>query len=176
MPMRCFKVGIIALVAVVGLQACNNLRPLYGTNGIEGDSSVVTELSNVDIPLPKNRLQQLIRNNLISAMSPPGREGDGRYTLVVVPDSDEFDLVIERNTDVSRRSYRLKVAYSLKDSSSGRKLVSGNTFSEVSYDKITSEFANLQAKTNAEERAAQQVSQDIRTRLAAYFATRSPSS
>ncbi len=174
--MRCIRVGMIALAALFGLQACNNLRPLYGTNGVEEQSSVVTELSNVQIPQPQNRIQQLIRNNLISTMSPPGQEGDGRYTLVLVPQSDEFDLVIERNTDVSRRSYRLKVAFSLRDSSSGRKIYSGSTVSEVSYDKITSEFANLQAKTNAEERAARQVSQDIRTRLAAYFAKRSPSS
>lgn len=176
MTMRCFRVGIIMLVALFGLQACNNLRPLYGTNGVEEQSSVVTELSNVEIPQPKNRLQQLIRNNLISSMSPPGREGDGRYTLVIVPASDEFDLVIQRNTDVSRRSYRLKVAFSLRDGTSGRKIYSGSTFSEVSYDKITSEFANLQARNNAEERASRQVSQDIRTRLAAFFATRSPSS
>ncbi len=174
--MRCLRVGTIVLVALFGLQACSDLRPLYGTNGLEQESSVVTELSNIQIPEPKNRLQQLIRNNLISTMSPPGQEGDGRYTLVLVPQSDEFDLVIERNTDVSRRSYRLKVAFSLRDGSSGRQIYSGSTFSEVSYDKITSEFANLQAKTNAEERAARQVSQDIRTRLAAYFATRSPSS
>lgn len=174
--MRCIRVGMVTLVALFGLQACNNLRPLYGTNGVEEQSSVVTELSNIQIPEPKNRIQQLIRNNLISAMSPPGREGDGRYTLIIVPTDDEFDLVIQRNTDVSRRSYRLKVAFSLRDGASGRKIYSGSTFSEVSYDKITSEFANLQAKTNAQERAALQVSQDIRTRLAAYFATRSPSS
>ncbi len=174
--MRCIRVGMIALAALFGLQACNNLRPLYGTNGVEEQSSVVTELSNVQIPQPQNRIQQLIRNNLISSMSPPGREGDGRYTLVIAPTDDEFDLVIQRNTDVSRRSYRLNVAFSLRDGSSGRKIYSGKTFSEVSYDKITSEFANLQARTNAQERAALQVSQDIRTRLAAFFATRNPSS
>ena len=176
MNMRCFRVGIVALVALFGLQACNNLRPLYGTHGLETQSDVVTELSNVDIPEPKSRLQQLIRNNLISSMSPPGQEGNGRYTLIIHPTPSEFDLVIERNTDVSRKSYRLKVAFSLRDGKSGRKIYSGNTFSEVSYDEITSEFANLQAKTDAEERAARQVSQDIRTRLAAYFATRNPSS
>ncbi len=174
--MRCLRVGFVALIALVTLQACNTLRPLYGTNGVEEQSAVVTELSNVSIPEPKNRVQQLIRNNLISTMSPPGQEGDGRYTLILEPKADEFDLVIQRNTDVSRRSYRLNVQFLLRDDTSGRKIYSGNTFSEVSYDKITSEFANLQAKTNAEERAARQVSQDIRTRLAAFFATRGPSS
>ena len=161
----------MAAFALLVLQSCGDFRPLYGTNGVES-GSVVTELSNIDIPPPNSRVEQLIRNHLISAMSPPGREGNGQYQLLLKPTSDEFDLVIERNTDVSRRSYRLNVDFVLRDQRSGKRIFAGNTFSEVSYDKITSEFTNLQAKTNAEERASRQVSQDIRTRLAAFFASR----
>lgn len=166
-----WEIGALAAVALVGLQGCNNVRPLYGTNGAE-ESTVVTELSNIDIPLPKSRVQQLIRNNLISTISPPGQEGNGKYQLVISPASNEFDVTIERNTDVSRRSYRLNVSFVLRSGRSGQRLFSGKTFSEVSYDKVTSEFANLQAKTNAKERAAKEVSRDIRMRLAAYFASR----
>ncbi len=166
-----WEMSALAAVALVGLQGCNNVRPLYGTNGAE-ESAVVTELSNIDIPLPKSRVQQLIRNNLISTISPPGQKGNGKYQLVISPASNEFDVTIERNTDVSRRSYRLNVSFVLRSGRSGQRLFSGKTFSEVSYDKVTSEFANLQAKTNAKKRAAKEVSRDIRTRLAAYFASR----
>jgi len=105
-----WEIGALAAVALVGLQGCNNVRPLYGTNGAE-ESTVVTELSNIDIPLPKSRVQQLIRNNLISTISSPGQEGNGKYQLVISPASNEFDVTIERNTDVSRRSYRLNVSF-----------------------------------------------------------------
>ena len=165
-----WKIGVLAAAALIGLQGCNSLRPLYGTNGAE-ESSVVTELSNIDIPPPNSRVQQLIRNNLISTMSPPGQEGNGRYTLVIKAVPTNFDITVERNTDITRRSYRLNVGFVLNDSSNGRRIFSGTTFSEVAYDKVTSEFTNLQAEKNARDRAALEVSQDIRTRLAAFFAT-----
>ncbi len=46
------------------------------------------------------------------------------------------------------------------------------TFSQVSFDRTTADFSNLQAETDAMERAAREIGNDIRTRLAAYFATR----
>ena len=161
---------LMSAVAAVVLQGCADFRPLYGTNGAE-ESTVVSELSNIQIPPPRDRLHQVIRNNLISTMSPPGQEGNGRYTLVIDAAPGSFDVTIARNTDITRRSFRLRVNFILNDSTTGRRIYSGSTFSEVAYDKVTSEFTNLQAEKNAQERAALEVSQDIRTRLAAFFAT-----
>jgi hypothetical protein len=50
-------------------------------------------------------------------------------------------------------------------------LSAGKTFSQVSYDRTTSDFSNVQAETNAMERAAKEIGNDIRTRLAAYFSS-----
>lgn len=161
---------LMSAVTAAALQGCADFRPLYGTNGAE-ESTVVTELSNIQIPQPKDRLHQIIRNNLISTMSPPGQEGNGRYTLVIKAKPTDFDVTVERNTDITRRSYRLNVNFVLNDSRSGRRIYGGTTFAEVAYDKVTSEFTNLQARNNARDRAASEVSQDIRTRLAAFFAT-----
>ena len=47
----------------------------------------------------------------------------------------------------------------------------GKTFSNVSYDDVGQSFADLQAKTNAVERGAHEIALDIRTRLAAHFAS-----
>jgi hypothetical protein len=41
----------------------------------------------------------------------------------------------------------------------------------VSYDRTTADFSNVQAETNAMERAAKEIGNDIRTRLAAYFSS-----
>ena len=48
---------------------------------------------------------------------------------------------------------------------------SGTTFARVPFDVIRQPFADMQAQTDATERAAREVGADIRTRLAAYFAT-----
>ncbi|MEM7424694.1 MAG: LPS assembly lipoprotein LptE [Pseudomonadota bacterium] len=166
-----WSITVLGTIAAMGLQACASFQPLYGTNGLE-QSQVVSDLSDIHIPPAKERVGQLIRNNLISTMSPPGQEGSGRYQLIIQPASNDFDVTVERNTDVSRRSYRLKVQYALRDSQSGQRIYTGKTFSEVNYDKVTSEFTNLQARNNARERAALEVSRDIRIRLSAFFASR----
>jgi LPS-assembly lipoprotein len=89
---------------------------------------------------------------------------------VLQPTSYEQDAIITTAAKVERRTVNVKVAFSLVEKSSGRQLYAGKTFSLVSYDRTTQGFANLQAQTNAIERAAHQISTDIRTRLAAHFA------
>jgi LPS-assembly lipoprotein len=79
-------------------------------------------------------------------------------------------MIQNENEDTRRFSYRINVAFRLIDRQTGKELSSGKTFSQVSYDRTTSGFANVQAETNAMERAAKEVGNDIRTRLAAYFA------
>ena len=53
----------------------------------------------------------------------------------------------------------------------GKPVFQGKTFSVVAYDRTGQSFADLQAFNDAIERAAKVVSDDIRTRVAAYFAT-----
>ena len=71
---------------------------------------------------------------------------------------------------VTRKSINLTVAYALRDESSGQVVANGKSFSQVSYDVVRQPFADLQAENDAVERAVHEVSADIRTRLAAYFA------
>ena len=74
------------------------------------------------------------------------------------------------------------VTFRLVDARSGKLLKEGRTFANIPFDRVgseetdtpdaqvNSEFANVQAEANAGERAAVQVADDIRTRLAVYFA------
>ena len=144
-------------------------KPLYGVT--QDGSSVATELSYVTIPEPRDRMAQLIRNNLLSTMSPAGRPLGDRYRLEYKVKTSTNDLVVERDTDVSRRQFRLAVDYSLIDTKSNKEVHRGRTFSHLAYDRVESEFSNVQAETNVRERAAYQVADDIRTRLAAYFSS-----
>ncbi len=64
----------------------------------------------------------------------------------------------------------MNVAFALHEQGTGRIVYEGKTFSQASYDQVGQSFADLQAETDAVERAAHEVSLDIRTRLAAHFA------
>jgi hypothetical protein len=158
--------ALVALVLSGGvLSGC--FTPLYGVSA--SGEQVSAALADVAIVEQETRINQLIRNQLISTMSPPGVPRGNRYLLEFASTASTVGLVLERNTDVSRQLYKLNVAYVLKDNASGQVIHQGRTFSHVAYDRIQSEFSNIQSQINAEERAAIEVGDDIRTRIATYL-------
>jgi LPS-assembly lipoprotein len=165
--MRALRLALLPLLLALG--ACG-FKPLYGTNGMS--ASVATELAAVAITEPTTRLAQLIRNDLLSTMRPAGTSEPDRYVLTIDAKSSEDKALEDQPTGVTtRRTVRINASFILKDSTSGKPVYTGKTFSNVSYDEVGHSFANLQARTNALERAAHEVSLDIRTRLAAHFAS-----
>lgn len=168
--MRTWGAGLpAAAVGLALLLAGCGYRPLYGS--LDSNSSVAAELAAVSIPEPDNRTTQLIRNELISTISPAGSGGVGPYVLEIEPEKFDDPAIIAFNADDIRRTVKLKVDFRLRDRASGKVVYSGKSFSNVSYDRVQAPFADLQARTNAEERAAREIGGDIRTRLAAYFAS-----
>jgi LPS-assembly lipoprotein len=152
------------------VSGCGNIHPLYGDYG--ASSTVAAELASGAIPEPDTRLGQLIRNDLVSTMRPAGTDAPDHYTLQIDAGSQEDDKTIESNSAqrILRRTVRLNVSFALQEQGSGKILYHGKTFSQADYDEVGQPFADLQAKTNAIERAAHEVSTDIRTRIAAHFA------
>lgn len=166
--LRALVASCLMLIAASLLGGCA-MRPLYGTASAEG--SVPEALESVMIPEAENRLGQLIRNELISEMRPAGSGAPDRYALVINSRSREENTVEEEDSHIARRTVRVNAAFILKDITSGKPVFQGKTFSVVSYDRTGQSFADLQAFNDAIERAAKVVSSDIRTRVAAYFAT-----
>lgn len=160
---------LLALAASLVLGACG-FQPMYGTPA--GGSSVSLELASVSVAEQSTRLGQLIRNELLSTIAPAGQEGPDLYRLELLPQAVEEVTIRDFDTDVLRQSFRVEAAFRLTDAGSGAELYSGRTFSQASYDRTGTPFANRQARIAAEERAAQVVGADISTRLAAFFAGR----
>ncbi|MBL8906425.1 MAG: hypothetical protein JNM20_07095 [Rhizobiales bacterium] len=166
--LRALAAACLMLMAVSPLGGCA-MRPLYGTASADG--SVPEALESVTIPEADSRLGQLIRNELISGLRPAGSGAPDRYVLVINSRSRDENAVEEEDSHIARRTVRVNAAFVLKDIASGKPVFQGKTFSVVSYDRTGQSFADLQAYNNAIERAAKVVSTDIRTRVAAYFAT-----
>lgn len=142
-------------------------RPLYGISG--GDRGVVAALASVSIAEADTRLGQIVRSDLLSTMRPAGAAGADRYVLLLRPEVTSASIIEKPLPNTTRRSVQVVVNFEL--TGSGGLLLSGKTFSQVSYDVVREPFADMQAETNATERAAHEVSMDIRSRLAAYFAS-----
>jgi LPS-assembly lipoprotein len=152
------------VVLLLPLLAACSYRPLYGTNA--NGSSVVAALSQVAVDEQKTRAGQLVRNELISSLG-GGLTGTARYVLHMVPTEATSDVSTSSTQKLYRKRYKLSVKYTLTDVKSGNSVTSGTSFSNVSFDTVEQQLADLQAADNAQLRAAQEVSEDIRTRLAA---------
>ncbi len=162
------RIGVIVVLSVgLAVSACQ-FRPLYGS--APQAQSIAADLSTVDVSKSGGRLVQLIRNRLISTMSPPGKVGVPRYRLELNPVGKTSNVFVRSNTEVDRLSYKLLVKYNLYDVG-GRKVVySGSTFSIVSFDRVDSEFSNVRALEDVRKKASIVVADDIRLDIASRLA------
>ena len=158
---------IMALLAAVYLAACGSYRPLYG-KGPSGEG-VSGALASVSVPEQHDRAGQLLRNELLTSMSSNGQQ---KYVLKLVLTEKTIDVSVLSASNLHRKRYSLTAQYELVETSSGTISSSGSSFSNVSYDVVRQPVADLQAANNAEQRAAGELGQDIRQRIAAYFSTK----
>jgi LPS-assembly lipoprotein len=158
--------AIVVVSLALALGGCS-YRPLYGSSA--DTAGVSATLASVSIPEANDRLGQMIRNDLISTMR--SGSGEERYTLIITPVVRKIGVIDKPQPSTTRQAINLSVSFELLDRSSGATLHKGKTFSQASFDLVRQPFADLQAETNATERAAHEVSADIRTRIAAYFSS-----
>ena len=99
-------------------------------------------------------------------------DGSQRYVLKLALTEKIIDVSVLSASNLHRKRLNVSAQYELVETSSGAIANSGSSFSNVSYDVVKQPVADLQAAENAEERAAQELAQDIRQRVAAYFSTK----
>jgi LPS-assembly lipoprotein len=161
--------GAAALCALL-LAGCG-FTPLYqDPEPAAGEVSVGNELAAVQIaPIP-DRVGQLVRNDLLYRTR--GREdgGGADYRLDVRLTESISELAVESTGFATRSNLRLSAVYTLVDLGTGRRLVNGRSRAISSYNIVDASFSTLTAQNAARERAAARVAEDIRARLAAYFA------
>ena len=156
------------MTAALVVSGCD-FRPLYGTS--ESGGQIAGQLAAVSVDQQHDRLGQLIRNEIVSGISPAGTSTGDAYRLELSSEDDEFKSIDATNTEPLRLQYKVNASFTLYDNQTGKAVHSGKTFAQASYDRVDAPAANLQALTNAQERAAREVGQDIRVRLAAYFSS-----
>lgn len=159
-------VSIALVLGLLALAGCG-MHPLYGNS--DGNGGVAQSLAGVDIPAPTDRLSQLVRNDLLSVIRPAGQGSGGRYILILKTAQANNDIIDEPQPRATRQQVVVTIDYQLLQG--GRVMTSGKTFSQVSYDTVRQPLSDRQAEVDAERRAALELSADIRTRLASYFAS-----
>lgn len=164
------------LLGALGLLSACGLRPLYG--GDEGNPTggapsggVRGDLAAIRIATIAERGGQVLRNALLDHLTPEGEPGQPLYQLVVTRSESE-ETPLRRLDEVAMlQILRVSASWSLRDPS-GATLTSGVSRTLARFDLTRSQPATEAARQNARERAARDLAEDIRVKLALYFRRR----
>ena len=160
-------VKLIALpLLMLSLSGCG-FSPLYATR----DSGAVTqELSATDVYAPESRLGRTLKYGLLDQLSSSGNPpANAPFRVDLFPDFREGNIAIEADADVTQKSVILVVPFRLVDVETRKTLLNSVSRARSSYNRVDSEFANIAAARDAQDRVAQVVIEDIRTQLGIYF-------
>jgi hypothetical protein len=168
--MRRRQVLLLGLAAAIG--GCN-FRPMLLAKGTD-DTTVREELAAIEIRGSEGRLGYLIRNTLLDELNPQSLPVPTRYVLAVRVRSRASALGIQLDSTITRYNLSVLAAFQLRHRDTNDILVSSTVERISSYNVSREPYADLVASHTAERRAAELVSTDIGTVLAAYFARGTP--
>lgn len=155
---------MIGLVLVLG--ACG-FRPLYGSYGPSASPDVTNALANISIPVIPDRRGQKLRQILREQLQPQGYVQGANYNLEVAMNSRIEELGIRRDATSSRANFILTAQFYLRES--GRRIFGDQVQSVVSYNILDDQYATVASQADAEDRAVEQIGQQIKTRLAVFL-------
>lgn len=170
--------SLVAVFALAGLTA-GCFQPLYGDSRIVANAGLDSKLAAVDVrPIdtpngtPLARIGVAARNDLIYDLTGGGGGIAPTHRLTIRLSSSNSQVIVDINTGrTSVQNLGIDASYTLIDLSTGKTVISGQTFSRVTYN-IPGEqqrFASARGQRDAEDRAAQVIADSIKSRLASYF-------
>jgi LPS-assembly lipoprotein len=169
---------VATLAVAAGAGGC--FQPLYADRSADGGPGLRGALAAIDvkqIDAPKesdeSRLAVEIRNALLFDLTGGGATARPAYSLTIKMSPTISDIIVDTSTTrPAIEDYGINATFVLTEIASSKPVVSGQTFARVSYDIPGQEqrFARLRGLRDAESRAAKVIADNIRTRLASYFA------
>ncbi|WP_375311809.1 LPS assembly lipoprotein LptE [Bradyrhizobium sp. A5] len=168
---------LLAVAALAALTA-GCFQPMYAER-TDGTPGLREKLMGVDLPpiakanaSREARIGVEVRNALAFKLygtatgMPPTHRLEIRFT------TNKSSLIVDPNTGLpSSENYGIDAQYNLIEVVTNKSVMTGTTFSRVSYDMPGSyqRFARNRALRDAEDRAANEIAENITTRLASFF-------
>ena len=166
-------------LAMAGLVA-GCFQPLYGQMSPTGQPALGEALRGVEVlPIqaasgtPEARLGVEVRNQLIFDITGgAGVPGNPTHRLLVQLTTTRNQLIVDIQTArPDLENYGINAVYTLIETTSGKAVITGQTFARVSFDIPGQEqrFARARGLRDAENRASKVIADNIKSRLASYF-------
>jgi LPS-assembly lipoprotein len=170
----------IRLLAVVALAALTAgcFQPMYAEH-TDGTPALREKLMGVEVPpvdkpnaSREARIQVEIRNALAFKLYGTATGTAPTHRLVLRFNDGRTSLMTDINTGLpTTENVNIDAQFNLIEIATNKSVMTGTTFSHVSYDIPGSyqRFARARAFRDAEDRAAQEIADKIQTRLASFF-------
>jgi LPS-assembly lipoprotein len=167
--------GLIAACLLASLAGACTFQPMYAQTPLFGSGpSLRDALREVDVASIDGRIGNELRNDLIYELTGgEGNQRDAPYRLTLVANVSSFDPIID--TESGRPVVQMvsfDVTFKLHDVVKDRIVLTEQALARVSLDRSQQRYANVRALRDAENRAAKVVAEQIRSRLASFFLTR----
>jgi LPS-assembly lipoprotein len=170
------------LLAVAALAALTSgcFQPMYAEHA-DGTPALREKLMGVELPpvdKPNSsreaRIGVEIRNALAFKLYGSATGLPPTHRLVLRFNSARSSLLVDPNTALpTSENYGIDAQFNLVEIATNKSVMTGTTFARVSYDLPGSyqRYSRTRALRDAEDRAAQEIAENIQTRLASFFST-----
>ena len=153
---------------IASLSTACGFQPLYGER--TGGVPVRQAFNAISVDPIADRVGQLVRNQLIDALTPLGQPQDPVYILAVTLVQTKEGVAFRSDEQATRFNMTLEARFALRKFGGGTIVTQGNTRSVAAFNIVRSEFANITAEADAQRRAARQIADSIALRLGVHFA------
>ncbi len=161
---------VLAAIAIATVTA-GCLRPMYAPS-TTATPSVQTRLAGVIVdPLPE-RLGHYLVQELRYELDGSGTTSQPKYRLTLkVNERVQAAIVNSETGRATSATLAVDAAFTLTPVDGGAVILGGTAFASASYERTQQRFAAIRAARDAEIRIAKTLAEQIKTRIAAHFAS-----
>jgi LPS-assembly lipoprotein len=169
----------LAVVGAAAATVAGCFQPMYGDTKLTLTPSVAANMAAVDVTqiaapngTPLSRIAVDVRNRLLFGLTGGSAAAPPVYRLNILISGSSESLIVDINSGrPDTQDYALNASYTLTEVKTGQPVLRAQTFARVSYDipGQAQRFARDRGLRDAEDRASQQIADNIRSRLASFF-------
>jgi LPS-assembly lipoprotein len=155
---------LVSTALLGGCSGSSGFHPLYATADY-GGTGASEKLAALDIaPIP-GRVGQRIRNELIYQSTGGGAPVPPEYRVEIAIRESVSSTLVKIDGNATGQVYNLDASYRLIRLSDKSVIAEGKSYSRAGFERLSSIFANVRARQDAENRAAKTIGEELRTRL-----------
>jgi len=162
----------MSLVVPLVLGSCG-FKPMYGQFS-DGETDLRDVMANIHVANitedgRPSRIGQVIRNNLLDRLTPFGETKSADFILNITFFIEEHGYGIREDESVTLQNLKLVTAYQLEEVATSKVVLDSAARGLVTYDLAQADYSNMIARNAALKRLSEEVSNQMATRIGAYF-------